>query len=136
MLPDGQIAFLGRADDQIKVRGYRIEPSEISSALNRHQDVRDSLVVAREDAPGEKRLVAYVVLDASSDLTYTGARDFLRDLLPEYMLPAAFVRVDAFPVTSHGKIDRAALPAPEPRSTGRRPRTAHRALRAVLGKAA
>lgn len=114
MLPDGQIAFLGRIDDQIKIRGYRIEPNEIVSVLSRHPDIRASLVVAREDAPGDKRLVAYVVLDADSDVSHTGLRDFLRRFLPEYMLPAVFVRVDAFPLTAHGKIDRSALPAPDP----------------------
>jgi amino acid adenylation domain-containing protein len=112
LLPDGQIAFLGRIDDQIKIRGYRIEPSEISSVLNRHPDVRESLVVAREDTPGNKRLVAYVVLDPDSGLSHTELREFLGGFLPEYMLPAAFVRLDAFQLTPHGKIDRAALPPP------------------------
>lgn len=113
LLPDGQIAFLGRIDDQIKIRGYRIEPSEISSVLNRHQDVGESLVVAREDTPGNKRLVAYVVLDPDSALSHAELREFLGGFLPDYMLPAAFVRLDAFPLTPNGKIDRAALPAPD-----------------------
>jgi amino acid adenylation domain-containing protein len=117
LLPDGQIAFLGRMDDQIKIRGYRIEPSEISSVLNRQQDVRESLVVAREDTPGNKRLVAYVVLDPDSGLTHTELREFLGGFLPEYMLPAAFVRLDGFPLTPHGKIDRAALPPPDGMNT-------------------
>jgi amino acid adenylation domain-containing protein len=117
LLPDGQLAFLGRVDDQIKIRGYRIEPNEIVTALNRHQDVRASLVVAREDTAGDKRLVAYVVLDTESDLTHTGLREFLRDFLPEYMLPAAFVRLDALPLTLHGKVDRAALPMPDSADT-------------------
>jgi len=117
LLPDGQLAFLGRVDDQIKIRGYRIEPNEIASMLNRHRDVCASLVVAREDAPGDKRLVAYVVLDTECDLTHTGLREFLRDFLPEYMLPAAFVRLDALPLTLHGKVDRAALPMPGPANT-------------------
>jgi amino acid adenylation domain-containing protein len=119
MLPDGRIAFLGRVDDQIKIRGYRIEPQEIASVLNRHQDVRASLVVAREDTPGEKRLVAYVVLDAVSDCTHTHLRDFAAGFLPEYMLPAAFVRMDTLPLTANGKIDRAALPAPDSSNTMR-----------------
>lgn len=116
VLPDGQLAFLGRIDDQIKIRGYRIEPNEIVSVLNRHPVIRASLVMAREDTPGDKRLVAYVVPDTDS-LTHTGLRDFLRDFLPEYMIPAAFVRMDAFPLTAHGKIDRAALPAPDSANT-------------------
>jgi amino acid adenylation domain-containing protein len=116
-LPDGRIVFLGRTDDQVKIRGYRIEPSEIAGVLNRHQDICASLVVAREDTPGDKRLVAYLVLDSGSDLTHTGLREFLRGILPEYMLPAVFVRLDAFPLTPNGKIDRSALPPPQPANT-------------------
>ncbi len=116
-LPDGTLIFLGRADDQIKIRGYRIEPSEISAVLNRHRDIRESLIVAREDATGDKRLVAYVVADGNDDLTHSGLRAFLRDLLPEYMLPAVFVRLDALQLTPNGKVDRAALPAPDPANT-------------------
>lgn len=71
LLPDGQFAFLGRIDDQIKIRDYRIEPNEIVSALNRHPDIRESLVVARDDAPGDKQLVAYLVLDSDSGITHT-----------------------------------------------------------------
>ena len=110
-LPDGRLVFLGRTDDQLKIRGYRIEPGEISFALNRHPDVRQSLVVAREDTPGDKRLVAYLVLEANSGLTHSELREFLRRFLPEYMIPVLFVRLDAWPLTSNGKIDRAALPA-------------------------
>jgi len=112
LLPDGNIAFLGRADEQIKIRGYRIEPNEIVSALDQHPDVHESLVVAREDSSGEKRLVAYVVLTPDSRANVSALRDSLRQHLPEYMLPAAFVRLDAFPLTPHGKIDRTALPEP------------------------
>ena len=117
LLPDGELAFLGRVDDQIKIRGYRIEPNEIVSALNAHPDVRESLVVAREDTPGDKRLVAYLVPAPGAGIAHSAARDFLRETLPEYMLPAAFVRLDAFPLTSHGKIDRTALPAPDAANT-------------------
>jgi acyl carrier protein len=112
ILPDGQLVFLGRIDDQIKIRGYRIEPNEIVSALNRHPDVAESLIVPREDSSGDKQLVAYVVLHPGSTPTSTGLRGFLREWLPEHMLPAAFVRLEMFPLTAHGKIDRAALPAP------------------------
>jgi amino acid adenylation domain-containing protein len=114
---DGEIDFLGRIDDQIKIRGYRIEPNEIVSALNRHPDIRESLVVAREDSAGDRSLVAYVVVESDAAATHSSLRDFLRSCLPEYMLPAAFVRIDSFPLTPHGKIDRTALPAPDPGNT-------------------
>ena len=117
LLPDGQIAFLGRTDDQIKIRGYRVEPDEIVGVLNRHPDVRESLVKACADPAGEKRLVAYVTLTGKSGVTPTSLRDFLAEKLPEYMLPAAFVALDAFPLTPHGKIDRAALPEPTAENT-------------------
>ena len=87
MLPDGQIAFLGRTDDQIKIRGYRIEPGEISSVLNRHRGVRASVAVAREDTPGEKRLVAYLVADADAGLTHSGLREFLLRRCPTTCSP-------------------------------------------------
>jgi acyl-coenzyme A synthetase/AMP-(fatty) acid ligase len=112
LLPDGNIAFLGRVDDQIKIRGYRIEPGEIVGVLDAHPSVRESLVMAREDSSGDKRLVAYVVLTSDSRATAAALRDSLRQHLPEYMLPAVFVPLDAFPLTGHGKIDRASLPEP------------------------
>jgi amino acid adenylation domain-containing protein len=114
LLPDGQIAFLGRIDDLIKIRGYRIEPNEIVSILNRHPEIRESLVVAREDTPSDKKLIAYLLMNPDAGATHTSLRDFLREHLPDYMLPTAFVRLDAdaFPLTPNGKIDRAALPAP------------------------
>ena len=117
LLPDGQIAFLGRVDEQIKIRGFRIEPNEIVCALNQHPVVCESLVLALEDASGDKRLVAYLVLEADSDVTPRILRDYLRRLLPEYMLPSAFVRLEAFPLTPNGKINRAALPAPDAANT-------------------
>ncbi len=113
LLPDGNIAYLGRLDDQIKIRGYRIEPNEIIGRLNEHPDVQQSLVLAREDHPGDKRLVAYVVLQRDSRSTDSMLRDFLRMALPEYMLPSAFVHLEEFPLTPNGKIDRAALPPPD-----------------------
>ncbi len=110
-LPDGQIAFHGRVDDQVKIRGYRIELNEVVSALSRHPAVRQSVVVASENGTGEKQLVAYIVplatLPPISEL-----RDFLAKELPDYMLPATFVSLDALPVGPSGKVNRFALPAP------------------------
>jgi len=117
LLPDGQLAFLGRVDEQIKIRGFRIEPSEIVCALNQHPVVHGSLVVAREDSCGDKALVAYLVLEPNTGVTPKSLRDYLRRRLPEYMLPGAFVRLEAFPLAPNGKIDRAALPAPDPTNT-------------------
>jgi amino acid adenylation domain-containing protein len=111
-LPDGQIEFMGRMDDQIKIRGYRIEPNEIVTLLNRHPAVQASQVVAREDNPGDRRLVAYVVPVPGFQPTCAGLRDFLRALLPEYMLPAVFVLLESLPLTSNGKVNRDMLPAP------------------------
>jgi amino acid adenylation domain-containing protein len=112
-LPDGQIDFLGRIDTQIKIRGYRLEPDEIVTLLNRHPQVQESVVIAREDAPGEKYLVAYVIPVPQSEPTSSGLQNFLGKQLPEYMVPAVFVRLSSLPLTSHGKVDRAALPAPD-----------------------
>ncbi|MEO7020421.1 MAG: non-ribosomal peptide synthetase [Ktedonobacteraceae bacterium] len=116
-LPDGQIAFLGRADHQIKLRGYRIEPGEIVAALNQQPAILASLVIAREDLPGEKRLVAYIVLVPGAEVTAKSLRESLASSLPDYMLPALFVSLPALPVMPNGKIDRAALPAPDAANT-------------------
>ncbi len=110
-LPSGEIAFLGRLDEQVKVRGYRVEPSEVSAVLGQHPAVETSVVVAAEDAPGEKQLVAYLVLTPGATVSATALREYLRQRLPDYMVPAVFVAIPSLPVTEQGKINRAALPA-------------------------
>ncbi|MFN8541738.1 MAG: non-ribosomal peptide synthetase [Thermomicrobiales bacterium] len=112
-LPSGEIAFLGRADEQVKIRGYRIELAEIATVLNNHPEIQASIVVAREETPGEKRLVAYLIPAAGANLTVGALRDFLGRQLPDYMVPAAFVALAALPETTNGKVDRNALPAPD-----------------------
>lgn len=112
-LPDGQIAFLGRQDEQIKIRGYRVEPDEIVCQLDAHPAVQTSAVMAREDAAGDKQLVAYVVLAPDTTPQDVNLREFLSERLPEYMVPAAFVRLDTLPLTPNGKVDRTTLPPPD-----------------------
>ncbi len=123
-LPDGNLEYLGRIDDQVKIRGFRIELGEIENILNRHDDVSETVVVAREDASGDQRLVAYVVsaidfevssesntLDNSEFIAYL--RGHLSETLPEYMQPSAFVFLPELPLTPNGKIDRLSLPPPD-----------------------
>lgn len=116
--PDGDVEFLGRIDDQVKIRGYRIEPGEIEAALNRHPGVREAVVVARPDPHGAKQLVGYVVAESESVLSPSELRSFLSKSLPDYMIPGAFVALDALPLTPSGKIDRRSLPAPEAGGAG------------------
>jgi amino acid adenylation domain-containing protein len=111
-LPTGEIEFLGRIDDQIKIRGYRVEPNEIVSTLNKFDGIRESTVISQESGSGEARLIAYVVISPDSKTTSTQLRTFLSARLPDYMIPASFVRLDSLPVNSNGKVDRASLPAP------------------------
>ncbi|MCV0386551.1 MAG: amino acid adenylation domain-containing protein, partial [Nitrobacter sp.] len=125
-LPDGNLEFLGRNDLQVKIRGFRIELGEIEFRLNEHPSVSDSVVLVRHDHNGDPRLIAYVATgertDAAPDAGEFAAamRSHLRSLLPDYMVPSAFVRLDALPLTPNGKIDRKALPAPEDDAFARR----------------
>ncbi len=111
-LPDGNIEFLGREDFQVKVQGYRIELGEIEARLQEHENVDLCIVAVREDTPGEKRLVGYVVAKQGTSVDPAEVREYLRGKLPEYMVPAAIVTLERFPLTPNGKVDRKALPAP------------------------
>ena len=117
LLSDGQIAFLGRIDEQVKVRGFRVEPNEVTATLNEHPHIQQSVVVAREVAPGDTRLIAYFVAVPQSHPTLGELRDFLGARLPDFMVPATFVRLEKLPLTANGKVDRMSLPAPEDTNT-------------------
>lgn len=114
-LPDGNIKFLGRIDNQVKIRGFRIELGEIEAVLNQHPNLREAKVITREDIPGDKRLVAYIISTSNqnspSEIS-TELRQYLKEKLPEYMIPSAFVVLETFPLTPNGKIDNRALPVP------------------------
>ncbi|MEH2155323.1 non-ribosomal peptide synthetase [Nostoc sp.] len=111
-LPDGNLEFLGRIDTQVKIRGFRIELGEIEAVLNQHPDIKQVVVIARENEPGNKSLVAYIVAKDHPPTSST-LRNFLKTKLPDYMIPGAFVFLEAFPLTPNGKINRRALPAPD-----------------------
>ncbi len=113
-LPDSNLEFLDRRDNQVKIRGYRIELGEIEAALSQHNDIKDAVVILREDTSGDKRLVAYVVLN-NQNPQGPALHSFTQQKLPSYMVPSAFIVLDALPLTNNGKVDRKALPAPNQR---------------------
>jgi amino acid adenylation domain-containing protein len=110
--PDGAIEYLGRNDHQVKIRGNRIELGEVESTLCQHPAVVAAVALAREDTPGDKRLVAYVVTRSGTTVSFNDLRDLLKERLPDYMVPAAFVMLDALPLSLNGKVDRSVLPPP------------------------
>jgi amino acid adenylation domain-containing protein len=111
-LPGGEIEYLGRTDHQVKIRGFRIELGEIEAVLGEHESIGQVVVMAREDIPGEKRLVAYIVPDGNQPPSASVLRQYLQEKLPEYMVPGAFITLEKFPLSPNGKIDRKTLPAP------------------------
>jgi amino acid adenylation domain-containing protein len=119
ILPDGNIEVLGRVDSQVKIRGFRIQPEEIEAALNQHDCVAEIIVLAHEENPEHKYLVAYVILQQQKSVTARELSDFLKDKLPLYMIPSTFIFLDYFPLTANNKIDRRALPKPDKNSLNR-----------------
>jgi len=111
-LSDGNVQYVGRADQQVKVRGYRIELEEVEAVLNEQPQVHESVVIVREDEPGDRRLVGYVVPEPEQNFSEADARRYLRERLPEYMVPAALVKLEKLPLTPNGKVDRSGLLAP------------------------
>jgi acyl carrier protein len=127
-LADGRLEYLGRSDHQIKLRGFRIELGEVEAVLRKHPQIRENIVLVREDQPGDRRLIAYLV--TNEEIPIGDLRAFLRMKLPDYMIPSAFVRLDAMPLTANGKVDRKALPQPDDPSS--RARSNYVAPRAEL----
>jgi len=111
-LEHGAIEFVGRVDHQVKLRGFRIELGEIEAVLRRHPGAREAIVIIREDMPGNQHLVAYLVVDATAPPDVSELRSFLKESLPPYMIPSAFVLLDTLPLMPNGKLDRQALPVP------------------------
>jgi amino acid adenylation domain-containing protein len=112
-LPDGNIEFLGRLDSQVKIRGFRIELAEIESVIHKYQNIRETVVIAREDLPGEKQLVAYIVPQESALINLDELRRFIKEKIPDYMIPSNFVILESLPLTPNGKINHRELPAPD-----------------------
>jgi acyl carrier protein len=108
-MPNGETAFLGRLDEQVKLRGYRVEPIEVSTVLAQHPAVQNCVVVATEDSPSEKQLIAFVVLTPEASVSAKALREHLRRRVPDYMVPSAFISIPNLPITEQGKINRAAL---------------------------
>ncbi len=121
LLSDRSIEFLGRMDHQVKLRGFRIELSEIESVIRHHKAVREAVVELRQDRPGEQRLAAYIVPHSGAQFSAAELYSFLKERLPDYMVPANFVRLESLPLTANGKVDRRALPAPNNMKSGERP---------------
>lgn len=112
-LPDGNMEFVGRIDHQVKIRGFRIELGEVEAVLGRHPAVREVIVIAREDDPGDKRLVAYIVSNQEQEASVSELHNYMKKQLPDNMVPSTFVLLDAMPLSPNGKVDRRALPAPD-----------------------
>ena len=132
LLPDGNIQYIGRLDSQVKVRGYRIELGEVENTLTQHAAVQQTVVMVREDVPGDKRLVAYLILETEHSPSTGEWRSYLKQSLPDYMIPNDFVVLERFPLTPNGKVDRKALPVPDAPTETPNPSVAKDELEAML----